>query len=253
MRPVIRTCTPAGRRTRGARSRDLTHACVLLLAWAACAPAATARSAGEREEALAAFARLASGQRAPGVTVRYLSRSAGCAEVAIAGGERGAEVQCRRTSDAPAASCPAPEATTTRALARMRDLRLFADAPVETGPATAPFVFELSDGRTTLRRRFDTLPAWLEPLAASFGELARACGAAADRAAAPASIGTATMRADGTLVLDLVATGPGPARGEAQLVYPPHHKDYRSVLEHLGGLRPGESKPVPPWPDPPPR
>jgi hypothetical protein len=34
-----------------------------------------------------------------------------------------------------------------------------------------------------------------------------------------------------------------------QIEYPPMHKDYAAVLKHLGGLAPGQSKGVPPWPD----
>jgi hypothetical protein len=60
-------------------------------------------------------------------------------------------------------------------------------------------------------------------------------------------IGTATMRADGTIVLDLRAEGPGGAVGQGRLTYPPDHPQYAAVLRHLGGLRPGETKPVPPW------
>jgi hypothetical protein len=64
----------------------------------------------------------------------------------------------------------------------------------------------------------------------------------------PQSIGTATMSPDGTIVLQLRAEGPG-VRGEGRIVYPPTHKDYADVLKHLGGLKPGETKPVAPWPD----
>ena len=63
----------------------------------------------------------------------------------------------------------------------------------------------------------------------------------------PSSIGIATMTADGTIVLNLRADGPGGAIGEARLTYPKSHKDYESVLEHLGGLKPGETKSVAPW------
>jgi hypothetical protein len=63
-------------------------------------------------------------------------------------------------------------------------------------------------------------------------------------------IGSATLRADGTVVLDLVAREKN-VHGEAQLVYPPTHDDYAGVLAHLEGLCPGESRAVPPWPDPP--
>jgi hypothetical protein len=64
-----------------------------------------------------------------------------------------------------------------------------------------------------------------------------------------ASIGAATMREDGTLVLDLRAVGPRGIVGDARLTYPPSHPEYQEVLHHLGGLRPGERKPVPPWPE----
>jgi hypothetical protein len=65
----------------------------------------------------------------------------------------------------------------------------------------------------------------------------------------PASIGVARMDADGTIILDLRATADGIV-GDAQLRYSKDHPEYDAVLTHLGGLRPGETKPVPPWPDP---
>jgi hypothetical protein len=62
------------------------------------------------------------------------------------------------------------------------------------------------------------------------------------------SIGTATMQADGTVVLQLRAQT-GPTVGDAQFSYPPSHPQYQQILDHLGGLAPGQSKPVPPWGD----
>lgn len=62
----------------------------------------------------------------------------------------------------------------------------------------------------------------------------------------PSSIGVATMDDDGTLVLDL--RGPGGA--EARMTYTKTDERYASVVSHLGGIAPGESKAVPPWPDP---
>jgi hypothetical protein len=62
------------------------------------------------------------------------------------------------------------------------------------------------------------------------------------------SIGTATMRPDGTIELQLRAVT-GPILGDAQLVYAPTHPQYAEVLKHLGGLAPGQSKEVAPWPD----
>lgn len=64
-----------------------------------------------------------------------------------------------------------------------------------------------------------------------------------------ASIGTATMEADGTIVLRLIARGPGGIIGHGMLRYPPTDPKYRDILAHIGLLRPGESKSVPPWPD----
>jgi hypothetical protein len=69
------------------------------------------------------------------------------------------------------------------------------------------------------------------------------------RAEDVASIGVAQMRDDGTIVLYLRATGPGGTLGTALLEYPPAHPQYYEVLRHLGGLKPGEVKNVPPWPE----
>jgi hypothetical protein len=62
------------------------------------------------------------------------------------------------------------------------------------------------------------------------------------------SIGVAIMRGDGTIVLELRAEGGG-AIGDGMVEYPPSDPQYQYVLDHLGGLRPGEEKPVPPFPD----
>lgn len=62
-----------------------------------------------------------------------------------------------------------------------------------------------------------------------------------------ASIGEATMEKDGTIILTLRATGPGGAVGDGRLIYPPSHAEYQKILKHLGGLRPGEKKPVAPF------
>jgi hypothetical protein len=63
------------------------------------------------------------------------------------------------------------------------------------------------------------------------------------------SIGQATMKEDGTIILRLRAETDDGALGEALFTYSPTDEDYNSILKHLGGLEPGESKPVPPWPD----
>lgn len=66
-------------------------------------------------------------------------------------------------------------------------------------------------------------------------------------APAPENIGVATMSAERVITLQLRAEGPGGEIGDALFTYAPDHPDYGKVLEHLGGLAPGESKPAPPW------
>ncbi|MBZ5542648.1 MAG: WG repeat-containing protein [Acidobacteriia bacterium] len=63
------------------------------------------------------------------------------------------------------------------------------------------------------------------------------------------SIGSATMEADGTIVLQLRAEGPNGQIGNGLLRYPPTHPRYQEVLRHLGGLKKGEVKAVRPWPE----
>lgn len=62
--------------------------------------------------------------------------------------------------------------------------------------------------------------------------------------------GMAWMRPDGTIILDLHG-GAEVNHALAVIEYPPSHKDYAAVPEHLGGLAPGQRKPVPAWPDQP--
>jgi hypothetical protein len=63
------------------------------------------------------------------------------------------------------------------------------------------------------------------------------------------SIGVATMAADGTIELRLRATGSGGMVGEGFLTYAPSDPQYAEILRHLDGMKPGETKSVPPWPD----
>ena len=62
------------------------------------------------------------------------------------------------------------------------------------------------------------------------------------------SIGVANMSEDGTITLLLRAEGPGGIVGDAVMTYGRSHKQYADILKHLGGLKPGEEKSVPPWP-----
>ncbi|BDG71170.1 hypothetical protein [Roseomonas fluvialis] len=61
-----------------------------------------------------------------------------------------------------------------------------------------------------------------------------------------APIGTAWMQPEGCDVRDVVA--PNRAKvGQVRLADPPGHPYRATVLHHLGGLCPGEVKPVPPF------
>jgi hypothetical protein len=85
-------------------------------------------------------------------------------------------------------------------------------------------------------------------LATGFANPARA----ADRNSRPIpcddidSVGQAKMSADGTITLQLRSLWPNPI-AESQLVYAPDDPQYDEIKHHLGGITPGESKPVPPF------
>jgi len=64
----------------------------------------------------------------------------------------------------------------------------------------------------------------------------------------PATIGTAEMKADRTIVLRLRAELPGGGSGEGEMVYPPSHPDYKKILEHVSPIVPGQTVLVRPWP-----
>ena len=61
------------------------------------------------------------------------------------------------------------------------------------------------------------------------------------------SIGIAEIKEDGTIVLKLRAEGPIGIRGDAMFEYTPNHPEYKNILEHIEGIRPGEEKPIPPF------
>jgi hypothetical protein len=66
-------------------------------------------------------------------------------------------------------------------------------------------------------------------------------------------IGDATMEADGTINMHLRRTADG-MNVSAWFKYPVSDPHYREILDHIGGMSPGETKLVPAWDDPaPPR
>jgi len=60
------------------------------------------------------------------------------------------------------------------------------------------------------------------------------------------SVGQAKMSADGTITLHLRSLWPDPI-AESELVFLPDDPQYEEIKHHLGGIKPGESKPVPPF------
>ena len=54
-------------------------------------------------------------------------------------------------------------------------------------------------------------------------------------------IGTAVMSADGTITLTLRS----PDGAEGVLAYKKNDPQYARILSHIGGIKPGEHKPVP--------
>lgn len=67
----------------------------------------------------------------------------------------------------------------------------------------------------------------------------------------PDYVGVATMLPDGTIHMRLRGQLPGGGVAEGEVDYQPDSPDYQQVLEHLGGLKPGETKLMKPWPDDP--
>lgn len=62
-------------------------------------------------------------------------------------------------------------------------------------------------------------------------------------------VGSATMAADGAITLDLASREQNGPVGHGRFVYPVGHPQYQAILAHIGGIVPGETRPVRPWPD----
>lgn len=66
----------------------------------------------------------------------------------------------------------------------------------------------------------------------------------------PASVGSASMLADGTLELRFRTETDAGAIGEALTIVKRGDKHYDAIVMHLGGIEPGQGKPIPPFPPP---
>jgi hypothetical protein len=60
------------------------------------------------------------------------------------------------------------------------------------------------------------------------------------------SIGVADMAGDGTITLHLKSLWPDPHE-DSDLTYAPDDPQYNEIKQHLGGIAPGQSKPIPPF------
>jgi hypothetical protein len=60
------------------------------------------------------------------------------------------------------------------------------------------------------------------------------------------SIGVAEMAGDGTITLHLKSLWPD-AHEDSDLTYAPDDPQYNEIKQHLGGIEPGQSKPIPPF------
>ena len=100
--------------------------------------------------------------------------------------------------------------------------------------------------RTAIRRCSAATPLVL----ALFVAIAAAAAAAESGATVPceqvASIGVATMSNDGVITLRLRSLPPGPI-AEGTMSYRPGDPQYEEIKKHIGGIAPGETKPVRPW------
>lgn len=62
-------------------------------------------------------------------------------------------------------------------------------------------------------------------------------------------IGSASMDADRLITVMLRAEDGHGMVGDAAFFMSPGHKDYKKTIQHVGGLKPGQSKPYPAWPE----
>ncbi|MCI0694779.1 hypothetical protein L0337_22580 [candidate division KSB1 bacterium] len=63
------------------------------------------------------------------------------------------------------------------------------------------------------------------------------------------STGIATMKEDGTIRLVYKTEGAAGLGASVVIEYKPQDEDYQKILDQVGGLKVGESKAVPPWPE----
>ena len=129
------------------------------------------------------------------------------------------------------------------AKAELSDTNEVAIAVVGHGTAAGPHVPEMGGGRAGSDTLAMTGGGQENATAGEMFGLTKAGGANEH-----GGVGTATMWDDRTIVLALSAGAPG-LIGAGRLIYPLGHPNYQALLNHVGGLHPGEVELVPPWHD----
>lgn len=71
------------------------------------------------------------------------------------------------------------------------------------------------------------------------------------RKAEPETIGTATMAQDGSIHMQIASRECDGSIAHGDFTVRPGEPQYAEIVRHAGGLAPGQSKPVPAWPEPP--
>ena len=66
----------------------------------------------------------------------------------------------------------------------------------------------------------------------------------------PENVGSAYMQPDGTLEMSLRTETQDGTIGEALLVVAKDDPRYADMVKHLGGIKPGEGRAIPPFPAP---
>ena len=63
-------------------------------------------------------------------------------------------------------------------------------------------------------------------------------------------VGTARMAENGTITIDIASRERSGPIAHGHFIYLPTDPQYGAIMEHVGSLRPGEAKSIPPWPKP---
>jgi len=73
-------------------------------------------------------------------------------------------------------------------------------------------------------------------------------GSASDNTSDVWFSGTATLEADGTIVVQIASGEKGQPAAHGYFRYPPAHPEYSRISEHVGQLTVGAPKTIEPWP-----